>query len=317
MNRVLFCGLPEAGKTTFLAALWHVLSFDDTNSSLSLEKVEGDRAYLKEIATAWQSGKEIGRTHGADAFHPISLQVKERDTSATFRLDCPDLSGERFQQQWTQRECLDDYVELARSATGVLLFIHPRRARKAHSTREGEELAGELEGQPQADNPADSGSRSEQAESETDSEGTNEEKKTTPVKPPEWEPLDAPTQVQLVDMLQSVGYLRDRTNDFSLGVVVSAWDLEEEHFREPAQWVERNLPLLKQYLQTSGVSRRIEYFGVSAQGGDYKTERDKILKHDRASDRIRIRHSGKTLIGDIALPIRWLCAPGTADVAAE
>ena len=39
----LMMGLPQAGKTTFLAAMWHVLCGDDVNGALKLVRFTGDR----------------------------------------------------------------------------------------------------------------------------------------------------------------------------------------------------------------------------------------------------------------------------------
>ena len=35
-ERALLVGLPESGKTTFLAALWHIIASGDVNESLVL-----------------------------------------------------------------------------------------------------------------------------------------------------------------------------------------------------------------------------------------------------------------------------------------
>ena len=42
----LMAGLPGTGKTTFLAALWHVAKSHEVEGSMRLEKREGDQEYL-------------------------------------------------------------------------------------------------------------------------------------------------------------------------------------------------------------------------------------------------------------------------------
>jgi stage III sporulation protein SpoIIIAA len=51
----LIIGLPETGKTTFLAALWHVVTSEEVNESLRLERLHGDSKYLNEISAKWAS----------------------------------------------------------------------------------------------------------------------------------------------------------------------------------------------------------------------------------------------------------------------
>src|SRR5258708_2938371 len=60
----LMAGLPETGKTTFLAALWHVAKSHEVSGSMRLERREGDQEYLNNIANAWSKCAELVRTPG-------------------------------------------------------------------------------------------------------------------------------------------------------------------------------------------------------------------------------------------------------------
>src|SRR5260370_11015765 len=55
-------GLPGSGKTTFLAALWHIIEADETDCRLKLDHYEGDLKYLNSIAQAWRTFKKVPRT---------------------------------------------------------------------------------------------------------------------------------------------------------------------------------------------------------------------------------------------------------------
>ena len=55
-------GLPASGKTTFLAALWHVIEADETECRLKLNRYEGDLKYLNAIAQAWRTFNKVPRT---------------------------------------------------------------------------------------------------------------------------------------------------------------------------------------------------------------------------------------------------------------
>jgi GTPase SAR1 family protein len=54
-NSVVICGLPESGKTTFLAALWHVV-FERANpdAHLKFDSLSyGDHTHLNAIMRRW------------------------------------------------------------------------------------------------------------------------------------------------------------------------------------------------------------------------------------------------------------------------
>ena len=58
----LLIGLPETGKTTFLAALWQVVESDEVPGALRLEKLHGDREHLNKIRADWLCCSPMGRT---------------------------------------------------------------------------------------------------------------------------------------------------------------------------------------------------------------------------------------------------------------
>ena len=148
-RRLLVVGLPSAGKTTFLAALWSVLRQAKRASlPLRVEKVDGDQTYLNNIRDAWSRCEPMGRTA------PISEQRAEMHLVTTagdaFTLVFPDLSGETYNEQWERGQCSGDYLELARTANGVLLFVHPEHIDEALAITQVAQAAvaagGEMEG---------------------------------------------------------------------------------------------------------------------------------------------------------------------------
>ena len=60
--KCLMLGLPKAGKSTFLAALWYVLKSAEIPGSLVMERREGDQEYLNLIADQWSKCEELDRT---------------------------------------------------------------------------------------------------------------------------------------------------------------------------------------------------------------------------------------------------------------
>ena len=60
----LMVGLPGTGKTTFLAALWHVAKSHEVPGSMRLERREGDQEYLNWIADEWSKCAELETNPG-------------------------------------------------------------------------------------------------------------------------------------------------------------------------------------------------------------------------------------------------------------
>src|SRR5207245_1520565 len=116
----------------------------------------------------------------------------------------------------------------------------------------------------------------------------------------------APTQVQLVDVLQT--YLEFAEHrPLRLAVVVSAWDLLEAQTINPETWVEARLPMLSQFLLARRKEIQTRHFGVSAQGGDLQRDRLELAGHVRPSERPFVVEEGKkhtdlTAVAKWALP---------------
>lgn len=63
-NHFLMIGLPQTGKTTFLAALWHVVkNLHEVPGALSLKKLQGDQEHLNRICDNWLEFKQVARTN--------------------------------------------------------------------------------------------------------------------------------------------------------------------------------------------------------------------------------------------------------------
>ncbi len=284
---VVICGLPESGKTTYLAALWYVVSEKrDPNARLKFDSLIGfDHKHLNEIMRRWLQAKEQIHTELASG-KIVSMNLKDgagRKVCMTF----PDLSGESFQEMWEKRECDPGLAEFLRKCDGILMFVHADKIRRPIGVAETTMHATGLGGGAAAGPPKD------------------------------WDPKDAPTAVQLVEMLQMLRCEALRAPARKLAVVLSAWDKveEEEQTITPEQYLAAELPLLDQYLR-HGLDRwDVRVYGLSAQGGDF--ERDgKTDNEDRnkrvagiraledASDRIRLL--APELSRDLTEPIAWL-----------
>ncbi len=272
-------GLPGAGKTTFLAALWHVLFSGKIEGSLLFSHLEGDDTYLNKIQDTWIDTKQLERTQiGME--QSVSITLKHPTLEVTTNVLIPDLSGESFEQQWTDRIADKYYYENIQKSQGGLLLIHPD-VRKESLISEAAPLI------------------------ETISTGGDIDD-TDRDDPVQWDAAKSPTQVQLVDLLQFVQTLLGQRG-VRLAVVISAWDLVQKDSQNhpPEKWVENSLPLLHQYLTTNSNTFEHKYYGISAQGGDINSDLESLQQIIEPSERIEVVTDGLKSSHDITLPLRW------------
>ena len=305
---IVAMGLPESGKTTFLAALWHLLTNRKVVVRLSLEKLSADEAaYLRAIATRWAQAKKQERTFQSGNKN-VKLTLKSQG-GEVFDLTFPDIAGEAFSQMWEMRECTTAVAEALR-ATGVLLFIHVDKIKSPGWIADDAALADHLS-EAQAGAGADAlpnapvnvpANASKEAQAEVQLDG--------PVK---WKPESSPTQVQLVDMLRCLQVPPLSVGPRKLAVVLSAWDKVQNDDVSPERFLELHLPLLHQYLAhglADGWSHRI--FGVSAQGAEYddvegkpSAEAEMMRGMEVPSQRIKVV-VGDVTSHDLTEPVNWL-----------
>lgn len=281
MRRIALVGLPESGKTTFVAALYHVLQQPEENFCLTLTKTPPDSTYLDKIAKYWLNNAPMPHT-ASGTFEPINLQIREKQSNQEFVITFPDLSGEEFNHQWELREWNGGYRDLSGEIDGILLFIHPSIV-KPLTIQDRDTVIGE--GTPQ------------------DVPDTN-----TP-----YEAKDAPTGIKLIELLQFIREVVPEGKSIYLATIISAWDIEanipgRKAYR-PSDWLSHQIPLLYQYLLSNDDWLISQVFGVSAQGGDYETDIEKLTGLGALKKIQVVTDSSQS--NDISIPIRW--AAGLSD----
>ena len=89
-NTLLTIGLPESGKTTFLAALWHVAESEEVAGALKLERLSDEIQHLNMIKNDWLLCQKVGRSNLANAQFP-TLWLKDPSNGAAGKIVFPDL----------------------------------------------------------------------------------------------------------------------------------------------------------------------------------------------------------------------------------
>lgn len=278
---IVLMGLPATGKTSFLAALWYLVQHSQVVSSVRLEKLEGDSKYLTQISKAWAAYEPVPHTR-IDSETVVSMLLKDARTNQKLKLSFPDLSGESFTLQWTMRQFTQGYDAFLRSASGGILFVSPLQYLKPIRIDQVNPLIEEILGGQQKQEPL--------------------QDRAAPLKP--WSSERAPTQVQLVELLQFILGREYFAPPFRLAIIISAWDRPSQLNMSPVEWLAKEFPLFHQFLSSNQKTFDTAIYGVSAQGGDY-SQRDALLDKT-PSDRIEVVGVGISNSHDLTEPLQWL-----------
>lgn len=279
-KKILFAGLPSSGKTTFIAALWYFLTKSPENCSLSLESSIGENEYLNDICETWLSFKPVSRTNPKSET-TVLMNIKNNSNGEKAILEIPDFSGEVFRDHFDTREWSKEHDELLNEVDGILLFINPseERNRPQFITLENEILR-----------------------------YFGEEPEVKPTQQEEFNLNFVPHQVKLVEILQFMEFYKPKKKPMKVSIVISAWDLVMENYESksssPVKWTATHLPLLFQYIVSNENIFNVQYFGVSAQGGDYDSEEIEELMKKKPEERIHVREED-SISTDITKPILW------------
>ena len=234
---IAIAGLPSAGKTTYLAAFWHLLFARTQPTKLTFDSLTGVQTdYLDEIAERWLDGVTQKRT--VDRKSPLLTLNLLDEKKEPLSLKFPDLSGEIFRDMWEQRDFPQDTAENFRSCVGMMFFIDGNKIQKSPLLSDIKKTR--------------------------DKFGDKEPEQYVP-----WNAADAHTQAKTVDLLQLFANEPINLPFRKLSLIISCWDKVDPN-RTPAKYVAEKLPLLQQYLLSGVDGWETRIYGVSAQGADYE-----------------------------------------------
>jgi hypothetical protein len=227
---VAMAGLPAAGKSTFLVALY--IAMMEKQSGLALGSYSDDREYMNDLSSHTYAAEVVGRTR-ADSRSSLSLSV-QTPSGRLGRLVVPDRSGEIWEQLVVDRVWESTLLASTADIVGYCIFINAETYRHDPDIRSVAQLDDLYPAPPNADAPP--------------------------------EALNHPDQIKITDLFQILMERPERTSR-RVSVILSAFDAVSG--LSPAQWLSENVPLLEQYLRTNTSTIESRVFGVSAQGGKY------------------------------------------------
>jgi hypothetical protein len=282
IHPISIIGLPGSGKTTFLAALWHLVRSRDLEGRLKLDSLrQGNYEHLMDIEARWLSAKEQERTQVA-GMRTVSMDLlnfQKRPVRVTF----PDVPGEDYQYMWEQR-AIDNDLARTLSSGNIMLLLNGNKIEAPNWVYDETELCRKL------NLPLPNGEAVA------------------------WHPCLAPTQVQLVDLLQNLHRPPLDCGPRRLAVMVSVWDKASGEGKMPELFLAEKLSLLDQYLRSCRDEWTWRVYGVSAQGGDYDSTNEGAVPNAQAaalrekdvpSERIRLVY-GDNESHDLTEPLEWL-----------
>jgi len=271
-------GLHSAGKTTY-AVVFYTACEGGRDGMAITKYAEGDRAYLNERADELANCKPLERT-SQQARGELRLRVKLGSNRPERLLVMPDLSGELLRDSMTDRLLNEDLSQLMDESDAALLFVHSNRIIQPTNIADLNELLRRAGEQPGGETARET--------------------------PDDWEIDLAATQVQLTDIMQELMRLRG-ARPLRLGLILSAWDTQEEEGLSPGAWASEYLPLLVQMLESDP---RVDWdvFGVSAQGGDFFGPERADLEDTDVAERPKVQRRDGQSAG-IGAPLLWALEP--------
>ena len=123
MNKKIFImGAPNAGKSTFLGALWNSVNQKEIHTELTLKKMVGDSQYLYRLEQKWLEVERLERTVIGQEKEKLSVLLTNGVDD--LEVEFPDLSGETFQNIYESREISFELWDKISKADAILYFIN-------------------------------------------------------------------------------------------------------------------------------------------------------------------------------------------------
>ncbi|WP_343724063.1 hypothetical protein [Herbaspirillum huttiense] len=281
MRRQLIAGMPNSGKSTFIAALRHLLLAKQVDSKLEITELSDEEGHLSRLEEKWLACETIDRTKPATEGW-VQLKIMDTETKIASELSIPDLRGEAFEQPACMGKCHPDLLRALQESDGLLLFSNADR-------NDDNLLIEDLQDMfpPEGDEGDDDGALIE------------------PTLP--FRAENMPEEVKIIEFLQVANRRPRPAKKRRIAVLISAWDVVSEQNSDtpPEIWFAENRPMLSQFLEANSELWDAKIYGVSALGGRLPRDKELLERIKHPSERIRIVGHG-ALPHDLSAPLHWL-----------
>lgn len=228
-TNILLAGLPAAGKSTYITALWAVEKDGRSGHLLTCDGMPPESSYIDSMRENWMVLKEVRRTAFAEP-QEIVLPMKTSQTGEKINLSLPDFKGEVFQRvldNAVSKE-IEDWCD---KSNGILFMLN---------------LGGSS---PQMLQEEVSDVTKPKVDSEKVVMTSN----------------DIDPAIQNVLLLK---YLYECMGDCTISICFSSWDaIDCNEGKSIEEWVVENHPCIYNYVKEH--FSKFRFYGISAQGADY------------------------------------------------
>lgn len=267
-KNILLAGLPAAGKSTYITALWAVEKDGKSGHLLSCDGLPSESYYIDGMRDNWMVLKEVRRTAYAEP-QEIVLPMKSSHSGEKINLALPDFKGEIFQRV-LDNVVSEDLREWCDKSEGILFMLN---------------LGGMS---PELLQEEMSKTAKPKVEMENVAMSSN----------------DITDVVKNVLLLK---FLRKMMGDCPISICFSCWDIQDTVEDTSAeQWVKENHPCVYNFVLDHFKKHR--YYGISAQGADYhnlnEEREDDLAEKTTKKERAFVFTDKKSF--DITEPIDFL-----------
>ena len=272
-KKCLIAGLPKAGKTTYIAALWDIIQRQQGDFDLQFTTNPENATYLNEIWEYWVKMENIERSK-TPVPDDININMCRKVDGQEMVLSIPDFMGEQFQKiiDRTLPENIKRWIE---TSDRMLYFIN--------TLEDGsmDDMDEEVETKPE------------------DADRQEEREKALPLTPER--------MMDVSQNLMVLKYIVTHTKMEKVAIGISAWD-EKMGSLTPKEYLKRRSPVLYNFIKYR--FKHVLYFGVSAQGFDYGNKKEKaeeMREKARQSNRAFIAYDTEENISpDLTRPLNYL-----------
>lgn len=237
-KKCFISGLPNAGKTTFIAALWDILRMRNNEAQeLQFTTTPDNSEYLNEIWKYWVKMEKIERSK-KPVPDDIKINIKRVSDGEELVLDIPDFMGEQF-QSIINRTLPDNITAWIEQCDRMLYLI----------------------------NKLDEGNKDDMDEDDTLEENDRKKEKEDAL------PLTPERMMETSQNLMVLKYISTHTKIKKIAIGLSAWDIKRDTGLTPEQYLKQRSPVLYNFIKYH--FDEWLFFGVSAQGFDYEKDADK------------------------------------------
>lgn len=208
----LLIGLPETGKSTYLAALWSIFNDMKIHYNSQLKSVPKNVSYLNKLSNDWLTCEIVNRNNQGKKHERVSFDFSIDNELVT--LNFSDCAGEYYKRMFLFRKMTEDIQQDIKNSTSIVLF---------------------LKGEEPLFTPFYSICIK-----------TKEQESAIL---PEFNLKDVPDLVKIVEVLQLI--LKTKKID-TITIVVSQWDqIDSSNCINPEKWVEENYCMLYSFIKNN------------------------------------------------------------------